>query len=138
MTRKSTLNLFAAFAAASLILTSCGESPSGLADVEGNGGATTAGTDLGTDGGTGDGGAVVTAHGELKDSDRVMGSPDAPVTIIEYASMTCSHCAAFATGVFPQLKTEYIDTGKAKYVFREFPLDGVARIASSLGALPNW
>ncbi len=120
MTRKSTLNVFAAFAAASLILASCGESPGVLADVEGNGGATTADT------------VATTARGELKDSDRVMGSPDAPVTIIEYASMTCPHCAAFTLGVFPELKSEYIDPGHVKFVFREFPLDGIARIASAL------
>jgi len=77
--------------------------------------------------GTGGGGGA-----ELKDSDRIMGSPDAPVTIIEFASMTCPHCAAFATGVFPQLKSEYIDAGHVRYVFREFPLDGVARVASAL------
>ena len=128
MTRKSSLNFFAAFAAASLILASCGESPSGLADVEGTGGVNAASTG----GGTGGGAAVVTARGELKDSDRVMGSPDAPVTIIEYASMTCPHCAAFTLGVFPQLKSEYIDSGQVKFVFREFPLDGIARIASAL------
>ncbi|MBO0733275.1 MAG: DsbA family protein [Methylocapsa sp.] len=55
--------------------------------------------------------------------DLVIGSKDAPVTIVEYASMTCSHCAAFSTGAFPELKKKYIDTGKVKFVLREFPLD---------------
>ena len=55
-----------------------------------------------------------------------MGSPNAKVTMIEYASMTCSHCAAFATKVYPTLKSKYIDTGKAKLILREFPLDPLA------------
>jgi len=55
--------------------------------------------------------------------DLVIGSKDAPVTIVEYASMTCSHCAAFSTGAFPELKKKYIDTGKVRFILREFPLD---------------
>ena len=58
--------------------------------------------------------------------DVVMGKADAPVTIIEYASMTCSHCANFAERTFPELKKRYIDTGKVKYILREFPLDPLA------------
>ncbi len=58
--------------------------------------------------------------------EMVVGSEDAPNTIVEYASLTCSHCAKFQTEVFPELKTKYIDTGKAKYILREFPLDGLA------------
>ncbi len=58
--------------------------------------------------------------------DIVEGRADAPVTIIEYASMTCSHCAAFHKDVWPALKAKYIDTGKAKFVLREFPLDPLA------------
>jgi protein-disulfide isomerase len=69
---------------------------------------------------------------ELKADDMVHGKSDAQVTIIEYASMTCPHCAAFAKDVIPQLTKEYIDTGKAKLVFREFPLDGAARMASAV------
>ena len=64
--------------------------------------------------------------------DMTLGSKDAPVTIIEYASMTCPHCAAFEKEVFPQLKSAYIDTGKVKFIFREFPLDQVALAASAL------
>jgi protein-disulfide isomerase len=52
-----------------------------------------------------------------------LGSKDAPVTIIEYASLTCPHCAYFNEKVFPELKTRYIDTGKVRYIFREFPRD---------------
>jgi protein-disulfide isomerase len=69
---------------------------------------------------------------DLKADDMVHGKANAPVTIIEYASMTCPHCAAFAKDVVPQLTKEYIDTGKAKLVFREFPLDGAARMASAV------
>ena len=58
--------------------------------------------------------------------------PDAPNTIVEYASMTCPHCAQFQTEVFPQLKTKYIDTGKVRYMLREFPLDNLAAAAFML------
>jgi protein-disulfide isomerase len=64
--------------------------------------------------------------------DIAMGKADAPVTIIEYASMTCPHCAAFSKTTFPQLKTKYIDTGKVRFIFREFPLDELAVAASML------
>jgi protein-disulfide isomerase len=64
--------------------------------------------------------------------DVVMGSPTAPVTIIEYASMTCPHCAHFAVETFPKLKEKYIDTGKVKYIMREYPLDNLALAAFML------
>jgi protein-disulfide isomerase len=64
--------------------------------------------------------------------DIVIGSADAPNTIIEYASMTCSHCAHFHNDVFPKLKEKYIDTGKARFILREFPLDGLAVAAFML------
>lgn len=60
----------------------------------------------------------------------VIGKADAPVTIIEYASMTCSHCATFHNSVLPALKEKYIDKGQVKLVFREFPLDDRAALAS--------
>jgi protein-disulfide isomerase len=62
--------------------------------------------------------------------DIALGSADAPVTMIEYASLSCGHCAAFHTGVFPALKAEYIDTGKLRFIFREYPLDLQAAAAS--------
>jgi protein-disulfide isomerase len=74
--------------------------------------------------------AEINQAGEL--GDMALGSKDAPVTIIEYASMTCPHCAAFTKDVFPQIKTAYIDTGKVRFIFREFPLDQVALAASAL------
>jgi protein-disulfide isomerase len=58
--------------------------------------------------------------------DVVQGSASAPVTIIEYASMTCVHCAAFHEETWPKLKAKYVDTGKVKFILREFPLDGFA------------
>ncbi len=58
--------------------------------------------------------------------DEVVGRQDAPVTIIEYASMTCGHCAAFHNTTYPELKKRYIDTGKVRFVLREFPLDPLA------------
>ncbi len=53
--------------------------------------------------------------------DKVLGSDTAPVTIVEYASVTCPHCASFHQQTYPALKSKYIDTGKVKLIFREFP-----------------
>ncbi len=64
--------------------------------------------------------------------DMIIGDPDAPVEIIEYSSMTCPHCATFHTETLPTIKERYLDTGKAKLVFREFPLDRVALTASAI------
>jgi protein-disulfide isomerase len=64
--------------------------------------------------------------------DEVMGKADAPVTMVEYASMTCTHCAHFANTTFPELKAKYIDTGKVRYILREFPFDPRAEAAFML------
>jgi len=61
--------------------------------------------------------------------DIVEGGASAPATIVEYASMTCSHCAAFHEQVWPALKAKYVDTGRAKFILREFPLDPLATAA---------
>lgn len=61
-----------------------------------------------------------------------VGPADAKVTIVEYASMTCGHCATFHNKVYPELKAKYVDTGKVRFVFREFPLDNLAAAASML------
>ena len=58
--------------------------------------------------------------------EMAMGSESAPITVIEYASMTCPHCAHFSETTFPELKKRYIDTGKVRFLFREFPLDRLA------------
>jgi protein-disulfide isomerase len=64
--------------------------------------------------------------------DMAIGSAQAPITITEYSSMSCPHCAAFGQNVFPMLRSKYIDTGKVRFVFREFPLDIKAAAASIL------
>jgi protein-disulfide isomerase len=59
----------------------------------------------------------------IQPGDRILGKADAPITIIEYASLTCPHCAHFTVDVLPKLKEKWIDAGKAKLVLRDFPLD---------------
>lgn len=56
----------------------------------------------------------------------IQGDPKAKVTVIEYASLTCSHCKHFQDTTYPELKKNYIDTGKIRFVYRDFPLDGLA------------
>lgn len=63
---------------------------------------------------------------------RVLGSPDAPVEVVEYASLTCHHCANFHNEVLPQVKKEFIDTGKVRIVYRDFPLDRVGLEAATM------
>jgi protein-disulfide isomerase len=64
--------------------------------------------------------------------DMALGSDKAPITIYEYSSLTCPHCAAFAQNVFPMLRSKYIDTGKVRFISREFPLDVKAAAAALL------
>jgi len=64
--------------------------------------------------------------------DRILGKPDAPITIFEFASFTCPHCADFDANTLPKLKAEWIDTGKARLIFRDFPLDKDALKAAKL------
>ncbi len=64
--------------------------------------------------------------------ERSLGSPAAPVTVVEYASATCPHCAQFHAHSFPQIRREYIDTGKVLWIFRELPLDDAAMAAFML------
>jgi protein-disulfide isomerase len=59
----------------------------------------------------------------LTEGDHILGNPEAPITIVEYASMTCPHCAHFATEVLPKLKEKWVDSGKARLVMRDYPLD---------------
>ncbi len=62
--------------------------------------------------------------------DRVMGDPKAPVTMIEYASLSCPHCADFATKTLPKIEKNFITTGKVKLIFRDYPFDGPAFAAA--------
>ncbi len=65
--------------------------------------------------------------------DLVQGAASAPITVIEYASMTCAHCAAFHDTTWPEFKAKYVDTGRVKFILREFPLDPLATAAFMLG-----
>jgi protein-disulfide isomerase len=64
--------------------------------------------------------------------ENMLGNTNAKVTIVEYASMTCPHCAAFHTTIYPELKKKYVEPGTVRFVFREFPLDPRAGAASML------
>jgi protein-disulfide isomerase len=68
----------------------------------------------------------------LSKDDRILGDPGAPITIVEYASLTCPHCAHFTNDVLPELKKKWIDTGKAKLVLRDYPLDEPALRAAMI------
>ena len=67
---------------------------------------------------------------EPSEGDRILGDPDAPVTIIEYSSLTCPHCARFHTQTMPQVKKEWVETGKARVIARHYPLDRLALFAA--------
>ena len=68
----------------------------------------------------------------VQPNDHVQGDPKAPITLIEYASFTCPHCAHFSVAVLPELKKKWIDTGKVKLIYRDFPLDQTALKAAQL------
>jgi protein-disulfide isomerase len=68
----------------------------------------------------------VAAGPEIRPDDVVLGKSDAPITVFEYASLTCPHCADFSTKTFPQVKKDWIDAGKVRWVYRDFPFDPVA------------
>jgi len=65
-------------------------------------------------------------------SQRSIGSPKAPVTAIEYFSLTCTHCAHFGTVTMPQVKPNLVDTGKLQIIYKDFPLDSVALMAAQV------
>ncbi|MFA5122567.1 DsbA family protein [Zavarzinia sp.] len=73
-----------------------------------------------------------TEAGDFAEGTFVLGPKDAPITVTEFASMTCPHCAHSTTETFPEVKKRFIDTGKIRFIFRDFPLDGVALRASML------
>ena len=67
-----------------------------------------------------------------KAGDMAIGAPEAPVSVIEYFSLTCSHCRDFHTETFPRVRTEYVDTGKVRFIARDFPLNRPALDAAIL------
>jgi len=74
-----------------------------------------------------------TSHAPSEDAGSfTIGNPDAPITILEFSSLSCPHCASFHAGALPDIKKDYVDTGKVKFVFRDFPLNGSAVSASLL------
>jgi protein-disulfide isomerase len=101
---------------------------------QGNGGAAAGGS------GALQGTTMATAAGEIEifEDDRILGDPAAPVTIVEYSSLTCPHCAAFHRETLPQVKSEWIDSGRARLVFRHYPLDQLAlRAAAVANCVPG-
>ncbi len=82
--------------------------------------------------GAGAGTAVQLAQAEPRLEERFIGAADAPVTIIEYSSLTCPHCARFHRETLPRLKEAYIDTGKVKLIYRDFPLNEIALRAAMM------
>lgn len=76
---------------------------------------------------------VLSEGSAAEPQDRALGDPDAPVTIIEYSSLTCPHCAQFHAEVLPELRERYIETGKVRLVYRDFPLDQRSLAAAALG-----
>ena len=64
--------------------------------------------------------------------ERVLGDPDAPIEIVEYSSLTCTHCRHFHIEILPELKKNYLDTGRAKLVYRDFPFDQLGLMAAIL------
>lgn len=71
-------------------------------------------------------------HVKITADDHTMGQPNAPITVVEYASLTCPHCAHFANDVLPTIEKEFIATGKIRLVYRDFPLDRLALYASMI------
>ena len=69
---------------------------------------------------------------DITEDDFIIGDENAPITIIEYASMSCSHCATFHTNTLPELKKEYIDTGKVRMIFRDYPFNYPALLGSMM------
>jgi protein-disulfide isomerase len=82
--------------------------------------------------------AVAAGDMPLFDDDRILGDPAAPVTILEFSSLTCPHCAAFHRETLPQVKSEWIESGRARLVYRHYPLDQVAlRAAAVTNCIPG-
>lgn len=116
---------------AALVLASCSESGEANAQTNGNSGSPTAvpqpqgNVDM----------TKLLEPGSLPE--KSMGKDDAPVTIVEYASLTCPHCAHFEVATLPTIKEKYIDTGKARFILREFPFDPRAEAGFMLARCSN-
>jgi len=75
---------------------------------------------------------------DINENDFIIGDENAPITIIEYASMSCSHCASFHINTLPEIKKEYIDTGKVRMIFRDYPFNYPALMGSMMmRCIPN-
>ena len=123
LSRRSILSSLLAAPAAAMLLSACSDSGETQAQTSAPAETPTASTsaaDVPQSVGTVDM-AKLLEPGALPD--KVLGEADAPVTIVEYASMTCPHCAHFHETTLPAIKEKYIDTGKARLIFREFPFD---------------
>jgi protein-disulfide isomerase len=70
--------------------------------------------------------------GDARMADRVLGKEDAPIKVEEFVSLTCSHCAEFYTDILPEIEKRYIDTGKVRFILRDFPLDGISLKAAAV------
>jgi protein-disulfide isomerase len=82
--------------------------------------------------------ALAHAAEDPRRTERAIGKPDAKVTVLEFFSLTCTHCAHFANTTFPQVKSQLIDTGKVRLVYHDFPLDQVALTAAMVArSLPE-
>ena len=77
-------------------------------------------------------GTARAADNDLTHMERSFGSPGAKTTCIEFFSLTCTHCAAFAAGTMPDVKKNLIETGKLRWVFHDYPLDQLALLASQI------
>ncbi|WP_048646060.1 DsbA family protein [Nitratireductor soli] len=120
--RRKLLLSMVALPAITLGLAACSDSGAGTAQAEGTATdkMTTAAVEAPASTGTVDMAKLLEA-GALEE--KALGEENAPVTIVEYASMTCSHCASFHANTYPALKEKYIDTGKVRFIMREFPFD---------------
>ncbi|GHF24814.1 disulfide bond formation protein DsbD [Kordiimonas sediminis] len=81
--------------------------------------------------------ASAAQQSDMTYGDIVYGSPDAPVEIIEYASLTCVHCGTFANTIFPTIKEKYIDTGKVRFIYRHMEGNRVGLAASTVARCGN-
>ena len=127
-----TISKLATGIALAMILAACSDSGSGSSQASNDGAVdpiTTAAVEVPQASGSVDMDDVL-AEGPLKD--MYLGSPDAPVKLVEYMSLTCPHCAAFHRDTFKDIVTNYVDTGKVQFIVREFPFDPRGLAAAAL------